>query len=212
MRNGVGWATDVINGNIKTLADLPFHIVERFPHRVLLRHCRGDAIIEISGSEFFEQIRDVSVGLRELGLATGDRVAVVAESRPEWCVTDLAVLAAGGVTVPVYPHSRLDRFATSSMRSHRSRLRTNSGGTRDALVARPDVIALFQEAVDSVNATLAPFETIKRFALIPSEFTIAGGEVTPTMKVRRRVVEDRWRTVIEQLYEEGERPVAGLRT
>jgi len=86
------------------------------------------------------------------------------------------------------------------------------GGTRDALVARPDVIALFQEAVDSVNATLAPFETIKRFALIPSEFTIAGGEVTPTMKVRRRVVEDRWRAVIEQLYEEGERPVAGLRT
>ena len=97
------WATDVINRDIKTLADLPFHIAERLPHRALLRHCRGDRVIEISGKEFLEQIRNVSVGLRELGVATGDRVAVIAESRPEWCITDLAVLAAGGITVPVYP-------------------------------------------------------------------------------------------------------------
>ena len=80
------------------------------------------------------------------------------------------------------------------------------GGTRDALVTRADVVALFQEAVDAVNATRAHFETIKRFALIPSEFTIAGGEVTPTMKVKRRVVEERWRAVIEKLYEEDGRP------
>jgi long-subunit acyl-CoA synthetase (AMP-forming) len=39
--------------------------------------------------------------------------------------------------------------------------------------------------------------------VIPSEFTIEGGEFTPTMKVKRRVVEERWRGVIEQLYEEG---------
>jgi long-chain acyl-CoA synthetase len=87
-----------------------------------------------------------------------------------------------------------------------------AGGTRDALVVRADVIALFQEVVDAVNGTLAPFETITRFALIPSEFTVAGGEMTPTMKVKRRVVEDRWRRVIEQLYEEGERPAAGRTT
>jgi long-chain acyl-CoA synthetase len=87
-----------------------------------------------------------------------------------------------------------------------------AGGTRDALVVRADVIALFQEAVDAVNATLAPFETIKRFALIPAEFTVAGGEMTPTLKVRRRVIEDRWRTVIENLYQEGERSAAGRTT
>ena len=71
----------------------------------------------------------------------------------------------------------------------------------DELVARADVAALFQEPVDAVNATLAPFQRIKRFALIPSEFTIAGGEVTPTMKVKPRVVEERWRAIIEKLYE-----------
>jgi long-chain acyl-CoA synthetase len=93
----------VIHRNIKTLADLSSHIAERFPDRVILRRCRRDAISEISGSEFLEQIRNVSVGLRDLGLTDGDRVAVISESRPEWCISDLAALAAGGLTVPVYP-------------------------------------------------------------------------------------------------------------
>jgi long-chain acyl-CoA synthetase len=75
---------------------------------------------------------------------------------------------------------------------------------RGSLVARSDVIRLFQQAVDAVNAARAPFEQIKRFALIPSEFTIATGEMTPTMKVKRRVVEQRWRAVIDTLYEESE--------
>jgi long-chain acyl-CoA synthetase len=93
----------VIHQNINTLVDLPFHLAERLPGRAVLRRCCGDAVSEISGSELLEQVRHLSVALRELGLASGDRVAVVAESRPEWCVTDLAVLGAGGVTVPIYP-------------------------------------------------------------------------------------------------------------
>jgi long-chain acyl-CoA synthetase len=80
------------------------------------------------------------------------------------------------------------------------------GDSRDTLIARSDVVALFQEAVDVVNSTLAPFETIKRFALIPSEFTSAGGEFTPTMKVKRRVVEERWRGVIDTLYDGDRQP------
>jgi long-chain acyl-CoA synthetase len=96
-------ATDVIDPNVKTLADLPFNIAERFPARAILRHSVGDAFLNTSGYDFLEHVRDLSVGLRELGLAAGDRVAVIAESRPEWCITDLAVLTAGGVTVPVYP-------------------------------------------------------------------------------------------------------------
>jgi long-chain acyl-CoA synthetase len=45
---------------------------------------------------------------------------------------------------------------------------------------------------------------IKRFALIPSELTVATGEMTPTIKVKRRVVEQRWRAVIDTLHEESE--------
>lgn len=97
-----GLAANVINPNVKTLADLPFSIAERFPERAILRHSVGDAFLNISGHDFLEHIRDLSLGLGALGVAAGDRVAVIAESRPEWCVTDLAVLMAGGVTVPVY--------------------------------------------------------------------------------------------------------------
>ncbi len=64
----------------------------------------------------------------------------------------------------------------------------------------PQVRGLFQRAVDAVNADLAQFERIKKFALVPTEFTIAAGELTPTLKVKRRVVELRYRDVIEQLY------------
>jgi long-chain acyl-CoA synthetase len=84
---------------------------------------------------------------------------------------------------------------------HRLAALGRPGGTRDALVVRADVIALFQDAVDAVNATRAPFETIKRFALLPSEFTVASGELTPTMKVKRGAVAERWRTAIEALYD-----------
>jgi long-chain acyl-CoA synthetase len=64
----------------------------------------------------------------------------------------------------------------------------------------PQVHALFQRVVDAVNAELAHYERVRKFALLPVEFTIAAGELTPTMKVKRRIVEERYRDVIERLY------------
>jgi long-chain acyl-CoA synthetase len=75
-------------------------------------------------------------------------------------------------------------------------------GSREELVTRADVIALYQEVVDALNRDLSPFERIKRVALLPSEFTIASGELTPTLKVRRRLVEKRWSDRIEELYKD----------
>jgi long-chain acyl-CoA synthetase len=71
---------------------------------------------------------------------------------------------------------------------------------RDDLVQRPEVIHLYQDVVDRVNSGLGQFERIKRFALLPVEFAIEREELTPTMKVRRKVVERRWRDLIEGLY------------
>jgi long-chain acyl-CoA synthetase len=73
-------------------------------------------------------------------------------------------------------------------------------GDRAALVGRSDVLGLYREIVDALNRDLAQFEQVKQIALLPAEFTIAGGELTPTLKVRRRVVETRWQDTIEQLY------------
>ena len=66
---------------------------------------RRDGPLQVGGlssKDLFESVRDLSLGLSALGLRKGDRVAVMSESRPEWILTDLAVTAAGGVTVPVY--------------------------------------------------------------------------------------------------------------
>ena len=67
-------------------------------------------------------------------------------------------------------------------------------------MARPDVIALYQEIVEALNRELSQFERIKRIALLPREFTVESGELTPTLKVKRKVVEERWREKIEALY------------
>ena len=64
----------------------------------------------------------------------------------------------------------------------------------------------FLYAIDTINEKLARVQTIKRFAIIPREFTIEGGELTPTMKVKRKVVNEKYKVEIEALYpsEEGE--------
>ena len=90
---------------IKTLADLPFHVSGRYPKSVLIRRCRAEAedVTELSSREFFEQVRDLSLGLGALGVEAGDRVAILSESRPEWLIADYAALTRGAVTVPIYP-------------------------------------------------------------------------------------------------------------
>jgi long-chain acyl-CoA synthetase len=73
-------------------------------------------------------------------------------------------------------------------------------GSREELVRRPDVIALYDEVVQALNRELAQCDQIKRLALLPIEPTIAGGELTPTLKVRRRVIEERWHATIDAIY------------
>jgi long-chain acyl-CoA synthetase len=63
-----------------------------------------------------------------------------------------------------------------------------------------DVQALVQQAVDDVNRELSRFEQIKRFAIAPREFSAEEGEVTPTLKLKRRVIEERFAEEIERLY------------
>jgi long-chain acyl-CoA synthetase len=75
-----------------------------------------------------------------------------------------------------------------------------AAGNRAELVAQPSVIAAYQQILDRVNATLASFETLKRFCLIPDEWTLDTGELTPSMKLKRRVVEQRYTAEIAAFY------------
>jgi long-chain acyl-CoA synthetase len=68
------------------------------------------------------------------------------------------------------------------------------------LVAHPKVQALYENAVEEVNQNLARFEKLKRVMVVPDEFSAENGILTPTLKLRRRVVEERYRQQIDELY------------
>jgi long-chain acyl-CoA synthetase len=74
--------------------------------------------------------------------------------------------------------------------------------SREELIRHPDVLRLYQERIDAQNAELARHEQIKKFTLLATEFTVEGGEVTPTMKIRRRRVAEKYRDAIEAMYAE----------
>jgi long-chain acyl-CoA synthetase len=69
-----------------------------------------------------------------------------------------------------------------------------------AKLAEPERAAAIEKLVDSVNAGLSRFEQIKRFAILPRDFSAEHGEVTPTLKLKRRVVETNFADEIEALY------------
>ena len=84
---------------------------------------------------------------------------------------------------------------------HRLKMLGLPGGSREELVERQDVVSLFNEVVEPLNRDLAQFERLKKVALLPAEFSITTGELTPTLKLRRRVVLQRWQAVVDRLYE-----------
>jgi long-subunit acyl-CoA synthetase (AMP-forming) len=67
-------------------------------------------------------------------------------------------------------------------------------------VREPRVCAEVQKAVDDANQHVSQVEGIKRFVILPTDWTIDGGELTPTLKLKRRVVNERYAEEIEQLY------------
>lgn len=69
-----------------------------------------------------------------------------------------------------------------------------------SLCAHPEAQKLYESRVAKANEGLASFETVKRCVLIPNEFSIDGGELTPTLKVKRRVVEEKYAKEIDQMY------------
>jgi long-chain acyl-CoA synthetase len=76
--------------------------------------------------------------------------------------------------------------------------------SRAELVANPKVQTLYDGIVEEINKNLARFEKLKRVLLVPDEFNADNGTLTPTLKLRRRVVEDRYRRQIDDLYAQAE--------
>jgi long-chain acyl-CoA synthetase len=95
----------------QTLSELPFFSSGRYPTTELIGRSTVAGVIAAPGRELIDQVRDLSLGLSSLGMAPGDRVILLAESRVEWILSDLAILAAGAVTTPIYPTLSADQMA-----------------------------------------------------------------------------------------------------
>jgi long-chain acyl-CoA synthetase len=72
---------------------------------------------------------------------------------------------------------------------------------REELSKNQTAIKIVQKDVIALTSGLADYERIRRVALLPNEFSIDGGELTPTLKVKRRIIDERYGDLIEALYD-----------
>src|SRR5437773_11135332 len=98
----------------------------------LAKHNKPDAVSEkrdhewahVSAQDFIQRVRHIALGLKDLGIKAGDRVALISENRPDWSIADLAILSSGAVTVPLYTTQAVDQIEFVLRRS----------GARDLLI------------------------------------------------------------------------------
>lgn len=142
----------------RSVVDLIHRSVVRWPDREAVRwkdRPPGAAASARAGwsswtyRQLWDQVEAVSLGLRSLGIGAGDRIVILSRSRPEWLVADLASLALGAVTCPIYPGDPPARIGTIARRV-RTRLAFVEGPQllhrlRDALgAALPTQVVLFE--------------------------------------------------------------------
>ena len=75
-----------------------------------------------------------------------------------------------------------------------------STSSPEDLVSNPDVIARYQVDIDTVNEQYATWGKMKQFRLTPDVWSVDGGHLTPTMKLRRKIVKQKYKQLYEEIY------------
>ena len=135
---------------------------------------KKDLIITASGKNIAPQ--EIETRLRQEPFLS--QAVVIGDGRPY--LTALLTLDGDAVTRWAAEHGKL--------------------GDLEVLSADPDLLVEVQQAIDRANAERSRIEGIKRWRILPRDFTVAAGELTPTLKVRRNVVNQRYADVIAELY------------
>jgi long-chain acyl-CoA synthetase len=95
-----------------------------------------------------------------------------------------------GIPIAEIPKSPYDQYA----------LIQSSGHTLEEYTAGEEVRAEIQSYVDTMNLKFSNPEQLKKFAILPRDFTVDDGELTPTLKIRRIQIRENWSDVIEAMY------------
>jgi long-chain acyl-CoA synthetase len=86
----------------KTMADMALLAARKYAGQPAMRYKQGDAWVDVSFEQFGDAVAETALGLMSLGLQKGDRVAILANTRPEWAYACFAILSAGCVSVSIY--------------------------------------------------------------------------------------------------------------
>ena len=74
--------------------------------------------------------------------------------------------------------------------------------SREDLISKPEIIEFYRQRIEEAQKELARFEKIKRFTLLPHEFTVESGEITPTLKIKRKAIADKYKDIIDAMYKD----------
>lgn len=130
----------------ETLSQIVRHIEVHHDQPALLASKSDGEYLPISTKSFVDRIQQIAFGLRSMGIQPGDRVAILSGNRPEWTLTDFALLCCGAVPVPVYP----------TLTSVQIRYILNDSGARMAFYAENSIL----KKLDAVRKTCPKLEKI----------------------------------------------------
>ncbi len=144
------------------------NIPQTLPHFCLesfRRHNKVDALSyklenvwkHLSGSEVIEKIKNIALGLADLGVKAGDKIAIISENRPEWSLTDLAILSLRAVNVPIYTTQAVEQI----------RYILEDSGAKMLFISGKKLFKHAQIAVESV-------ETIEKIVFFDDDYLLEG--------------------------------------
>jgi long-chain acyl-CoA synthetase len=137
---------EMSTGAPRTLNELFNRAMRKRVNQVVMRYKRDRQWHDMTGAQLDERVRNLTLALRQLGVRAGDRVALLAESCPEWSVTDYAILANGAVNVPIYPTQAVDQVGYILRNS----------GARILFISNLKQLRRIQPALDSIKSKERP--------------------------------------------------------
>jgi len=143
----------------QTIADLIPNAAARYPDRTAIRHKQDGEWQDVSYAELDKIVGEVALGLIDLGIQPGERVCILANTRPEWSYADLAATSAGAVVVPIY--------------------QTNSPEECHWVISDSDACAIVCEDAAQLAKVAAIRETLPHLRTIVTIDAPSGEELTP---------------------------------
>ncbi|MEU4442815.1 long-chain fatty acid--CoA ligase [Actinosynnema sp. NPDC050801] len=164
---------------MRVIADLPFAAAQRHDDRVAWRHRRDGQWQDLTFTEVAEWVMELASGLVHLGVEPGDRVCVLSDTRPEWSAVELAVLAAGGIVVPIYPSSAAEECAWIIGDSGAVLLVAESAAQRDKVDSIREQVPALRDVVVIEDGGLDELRSQGRTSPVPGELDDRRAAIDP---------------------------------